>query len=260
MKKKILLLVFAAISFGGVSFAQNSGEINGKVYDASSGEIIIGANVYVELGETKIGGATDINGRFTVKPLPPGTYIVKVSFIGYTEKKIAGIQVYANQVTYLNDIKISEGGTTLGPIELSSGPPIGHKNPNLVQISSAKIHELPRTQNLNEIVATVGGGTYVSDDGQTLHVRGARPNSNSYYIDGVLVQDINSSMVPSNAIGSMQVYVGGVPARYGDVTGGVIAIETRTYFDDYYEAVYLNSLYEEAAKKKKEKEAAENKE
>lgn len=254
MKNKILILAFAAISFGGVSFAQNSGEINGKVYDAASGEIIPGANVYVELGDTKVGAATDMDGRFTIKPLSPGTYIVKVSFIGYKELAIADVKVFANEVTYLNNVKLSEGGTTIKEVVVSADPLV-KRNPNITKISTAEIKALPITQNVNAIIGATTNGVQVSDDGQTLNVRGARPTSNSYYIDGVLVQDINSSMVPSGAIGGMQVYVGGIPARYGDVTGGVIAIETRTYFDDYYETVYLNSLYEEAAKKKKEEEA-----
>ena len=39
--------------------------------------------------------------------------------------------------------------------------------------------------------------------------------------------------VPPDAINSMTVYTGGLPARYGDVTGGVVAIETKSYFDLY---------------------------
>ena len=31
----------------------------------------------------------------------------------------------------------------------------------------------------------------------------------------------------------MSVYTGGLPARYGDVTGGVIVVETKTYGEMY---------------------------
>lgn len=30
---------------------------------------------------------------------------------------------------------------------------------------------------------------------------------------------------------NIKVYTGGIPARYGDVTGGVVAVETKGYFD-----------------------------
>ncbi len=52
------------------------------------------------------------------------------------------------------------------------------------------------------------------------------------YIDGVK-QDDNLRGVPGSSIGSLTVYVGGVPAKYGDVTGGVVVIETKSYFDLY---------------------------
>lgn len=37
--------------------------------------------------------------------------------------------------------------------------------------------------------------------------------------------------IPGLAIGAMKVYTGGVPAKYGDVNGGVIVVETKSYFD-----------------------------
>jgi outer membrane receptor protein involved in Fe transport len=39
------------------------------------------------------------------------------------------------------------------------------------------------------------------------------------------------SGIPSLAIGSLEIYTGGIPAKYGDVTGGVIMMTTKGYFD-----------------------------
>ena len=38
---------------------------------------------------------------------------------------------------------------------------------------------------------------------------------------------------PAVAISSYSVYTGGLPAKYGDTSGGVIEIETKSYFDLY---------------------------
>jgi hypothetical protein len=65
-----------------------------------------------------------------------------------------------------------------------------------------------------------------------LYFRGARPESMGYYTDGVKQQDVLRG-VPGSSIGSMTVYVGGIPAKYGDITGGVVVIETKSYFDLY---------------------------
>jgi outer membrane receptor protein involved in Fe transport len=48
------------------------------------------------------------------------------------------------------------------------------------------------------------------------------------YLDGVKISG-GVPRVPPSAISSVSVYTGGLPARYGDVTGGVIVFETRTY-------------------------------
>jgi outer membrane receptor protein involved in Fe transport len=61
-------------------------------------------------------------------------------------------------------------------------------------------------------------------------VRGSRPGSSSVYIDGMKVSD-EMSTLPSLGIGSMEIYTGGIPAKYGDVTGGVIMMTTKSYFD-----------------------------
>jgi len=49
-------------------------------------------------------------------------------------------------------------------------------------------------------------------------------------VDGVKL-GARLSAVPNEAINSFSVYTGGVPAKYGDVTGGIVAIETKSYFD-----------------------------
>ena len=52
------------------------------------------------------------------------------------------------------------------------------------------------------------------------------------FVDGVKLGS-RFSGVPNEAINSFSVYTGGIPAKYGDVTGGIVAIETKSYFDLY---------------------------
>jgi len=49
-------------------------------------------------------------------------------------------------------------------------------------------------------------------------------------VDGIKIQGGNMS-VPGRGVGSVSLYTGGVPAAYGDFTGGVIIIETKSYSD-----------------------------
>jgi len=48
------------------------------------------------------------------------------------------------------------------------------------------------------------------------------------FLDGVKIAGAVPNIPPS-AISSVSVYTGGLPARYGDVTGGVVVIETKSY-------------------------------
>ena len=63
-------------------------------------------------------------------------------------------------------------------------------------------------------------------------IRGSRPGDAIYYIDGVKANDMSS--VPGVAVQGLEAYTGGIPAKYGDTTGGVVVLETKGYFDLYY--------------------------
>jgi outer membrane cobalamin receptor len=64
-----------------------------------------------------------------------------------------------------------------------------------------------------------------------LLIRGSRPGDVIYFVDGVKMNGLAN--VPGTSIGGVAVYTGGVPAKYGDTTGGVIIMETKSYFDLY---------------------------
>jgi len=65
-------------------------------------------------------------------------------------------------------------------------------------------------------------------------------------------------------IGNMTVYTGGVPAKYGDFTGGVVVIESKSYSDYVIEkrirSRMAQAYFNEKEKEKKEKDSKEIKE
>ena len=74
-------------------------------------------------------------------------------------------------------------------------------------------------------VAQTVGGVYAAEGSGDLSIRGTRSDATYYYIDGIKVR--GSSNLPKSAIQEVAVVTGGIPANYGDVTGGVISITTR---------------------------------
>ena len=98
-------------------------------------------------------------------------------------------------------------------------------------IRGPELMKLPQAKDINSIIRVLTPGAYVSEDGKEVYFRGSRNGSVKYIVDGV-TQVGSSSGVPSVAIASMMVYMGGVPAKYGDFDGGVVVIETKSYFDN----------------------------
>jgi hypothetical protein len=63
----LILILFA--SFGYTAIAA-SGTIEGVVRDSQTGDALPGANV--TLVKTSLGASTDVEGRFTIRDVPPG--------------------------------------------------------------------------------------------------------------------------------------------------------------------------------------------
>ena len=75
---KILLLLFLQVN---LSYGQTVGSVYGFVTDSSSGEALIGANVFIN--KIGVGMATDVNGYYVLQDISLGTYNVTVSYVGY---------------------------------------------------------------------------------------------------------------------------------------------------------------------------------
>ena len=79
--KNFIGYIFSFLLIMSVSFAQKV-SLTGKVSDTKEGTPLVGANVY--LAGTSLGTATNEDGNYTISGISQGTYVVKVTYIGYT--------------------------------------------------------------------------------------------------------------------------------------------------------------------------------
>jgi len=115
---KITILILTLLSFTSlVSFAQEVGQISGKIVDAENGETIIGASIGIT-GTTK-GAATDLDGNFAIINVDPGTYSITVRYISYTTQVITGVVVEQGETTILN-ISMKPDVTNLDEIVITA--------------------------------------------------------------------------------------------------------------------------------------------
>ncbi|MDR9397825.1 MAG: carboxypeptidase-like regulatory domain-containing protein [Salibacter sp.] len=245
MLRKLLLTVVVILVSQTVMLAQTGqGSIQGKLLDEKTGEPIPFANIVLERnGVQQAGTSTDMDGKYNIKPVEPGTYTLKASFVGYQSKAIQGIKINSGKISFV-DVKLSSSVENLEEFEVVDYkvPLIEKDNTSATTtITKEDIDKMP-TRGATGLAQTVGG-VYSQDDGSgDLNIRGARSDANYYFIDGIKVRGSNN--LPQSAIEEVSVITGGLPAQYGDVTGGVISITTRGPSKNYFGSVeYITSGY-----------------
>ena len=171
-----------------------------------------------------IGGATsDFDGNYDINPIPPGTYDLKATFVGYNNYVLNGIIIPANKITDWN-IKMTSGAISLTEVTVIDYevPLISKDNTTSgASITAEEIAKLPN-RSASGVASTVGG--VFTSDGEVGSIRGSRESA-VYYIDGVKV--LGSASVPQSAIDQVDVILGGTPAMYGDAMGGIINLTTK---------------------------------
>ncbi|MFZ4401325.1 MAG: carboxypeptidase-like regulatory domain-containing protein [Bacteroidales bacterium] len=225
MLKKLFFSLGILLSVNLMVFSQ-SGELKGKITDKDTKEPIAFANIIIEQAGKQFGGSTtDFDGNYTIKPIPAGRYDVKATYVGYKPLLIKGVVINADKMTF-NNVVMEPTATTLETFTV-----VDYKVPLISKdqtqsgatLTSEDISRMPG-RSAESVAATMGGVQSV--DGSMGSVRGARDNDGSTvtYVDGVRVRgNVN---LPKSALGEVSMILGGIPAKYGEATGGVMNIVT----------------------------------
>jgi hypothetical protein len=86
-----------------------TGDIRGQVTDAHSGDALVGARITIESSKPGHGAATDLNGMFLIRKLPPGEYTVKAAYVDYKTITQQHVTVGAGQTTEISFAMRKEG-------------------------------------------------------------------------------------------------------------------------------------------------------
>jgi hypothetical protein len=227
--KKLLLLLFIIQT---CLFAGVTGKLTGKVTDNSTGEPLIGANIIIQ--GTTLGAVADRSGRFIIINIPPGTYSVKVSFIGYETVLFEEVKINVDQTTQLT-ANLSAKSVQVGEVIVTAQSSMIHKDltSSISVISREEIEALP-VSNFTDLLSLQAG---VVGSGSNLHIRGGRSNEVAYMIDGMLVQDPLlgglATNINNDAIQEMSLLSGTFNAEYGNALSGVVNLVTREGSEEY---------------------------
>lgn len=216
-----ILLLISSLSAG------ITGKIVGRVTIAGSNEPLIGANVI--LAGTGLGAATDVDGHYLIMHVPPNSYNLQFSVIGYRDLIIEGVRVKIDLTTTV-DAELAIQSIVMDAVVAQARAPIVQSDVTYSQanISAREIDNMP-VEEFEDILALQAG--VVVGAGGSLHVRGGRRNELAYFVDGMPVTDpMFQSMgveIENNAIQELQIISGTFNAEYGQAMSGIVNIVTK---------------------------------
>ena len=245
MKKVVravsLMLLMAGVC--GNAFAEENenivrqGAIRGRVIDNGK-QILPGASIFVE--NLKTGVISDVNGFYTLPNLKPGTYTVKVTYVGYSpiEMKVT----VPEGKTLEKDIVMNEG-VELQEVQVK-GAFQGQKKAINTQknnlgitnvVSADQVGKFPDS-NIGDALKRISGINVQYDQGEARfgQVRGTSADLSSVTINGNRVpsaegdtRNVQLDLIPADMIQTIEVSKVVTPDMDGDAIGGSINLVTK---------------------------------
>jgi hypothetical protein len=209
--------------------AGTTGKLAGRVVDAENGNPIPGVNVYLQ--GTTLGGATDLDGNYYIINIPPGTYTLTASMIGYKETNKTKVLVKLDRTIKIDfelEIAIMEGEeiTVVANREITSPDVSATK----VIIEASEAIENAPVIDFTDFLNLQPG---VED----LLIRGGTRDQTLMMVDGIMLVDERRNEpimnVNLSAVQEVELMTGGFNAEYGNVRSGVINIITKTGQEKY---------------------------
>ena len=213
------------------------GVMRGRVVDTNN-QVLPGASVIIESLHT--GVVSDVNGYYTLSNLQPGTYTVKVSYVGYepkTMKLTVSSDKTAEQNFVLTDGVELKGVEVKGAFHGQSKAINQQKNNfNLTNVVSAdQVGKFPDS-NIGDALKRINGINVQYDQGEARfgQVRGTSPDLSSVSVNGNRLpsaesdaRNVQLDLIPADMIQSIEVNKVVTSDMDGDAIGGAINLVTK---------------------------------
>jgi hypothetical protein len=241
----------------GVIQAQEAGGIITGTARGDSGSPMPGVRISVKdvtTGQVRT-ALTDTSGSYSLPALPAGKYEMTVSAPGFVTQLWTGITVTAGSQRIL-DIPMRAGSSEMVVRATLSGAPSPQSSANVdnsvVQNTPLNGRDWTQLATLQVGVTGVqtgsasGGGNTERGFGAPISISGARPDQNSYRLDGISINDYSNGAPGSvlgdnlgiDAVEQVSVLGSNYPAEYGRTSGGVINAVTRSGTKAFHGDVY----------------------
>ncbi len=193
--------------------------ISGHIEDANSGEMLIGATVFVK--ELQTGTVTNVYGFYSLS-VEPGEYTLVYSYIGF-EKIEKNIKLDKDKTI---NMRLKPSHETLEEVIIqgkASDRNIKDPEMSSVVLDSKKINQIPALMGEVDIIKAfqlLPGVQATSEGSSGFSVRGGSPDQNLIILDEAPVYNASHmlgffSVFNNDAIKDVKLYKGDIPAQYG---------------------------------------------
>lgn len=244
----ISFLMAVDIAFYGIATATDTdtapGSITGQLVDEQTGEPLIGVTVMLE--NTVLGAASDLDGRYSISKIPPGTYNLIVRLIGYSTVTVKSVRVNEKQTTHINLSMSSEAYKSQDIVVIARNIENTEaallkdrqRSNSISDAISAESIEHSGSGNAAEAMTQVTGASVV--DGKYVFIRGLGDRYSNAQLNGSELPssdpDQNAfqmDLLPSNMLDNIVVIKSFTADQPGNFSGGIIDIDTKTFPESF---------------------------
>ncbi len=227
-----------------------SAELHVTVKDAK-GAVVRNATVTVEndITHTRRAQTENVEGEYSFRGLPPGHYVVTVQSEGFAKAIAKDVVLTVGQIAELP--VALQLATVSQVVNVSSAADLveTQRTSAAMTIEQTRIDNLP-INGRNYINFALTDSQFARDDAPSigaaptsgLNVGGQRARNNLVNVDGMNAVDNSTngirSTVSQDAVQEFQVLTNGYSAEYGQASGGVINIITKSGTNQFHGSVY----------------------
>jgi hypothetical protein len=211
--------------------AQEKHTLSGHIRDATNGEELIGANIYITELETGI--STNVYGFYSLS-LIPRNYKIQISYLGYQpqliplnldKSKVLDIEMHPEGI-FIDEIVVlaEEEDQNITNIEMS-----------VEKLTARQIKQIPQVLGEADLIRSIQmlpGVSTVGEGATGFNVRGGNVDQNLILLDEATVYNSSHlfglfSVFNVDAIKDSKLYKGGIPAKYGGRLSSVLDVRQR---------------------------------
>lgn len=210
--------------------------LQGVVMDYSTSQTLEGANVTIQDINNPNrfkGNATDKNGFYQIGTIRPGTYELKVSFLGFITHIDTLTFSLGDTKTFSLDLKQDESELGVVVVEQPAGAVLREEGRQ--RVSPVDLSRVPTPVAGGDLVSylqTLPGVVSLGSRGGQIFIRGGSPSENMVLVDGILIYKPFHivgffSPFPQDLIANADFYAGGFSSYYSGRISSVLDINMR---------------------------------